>query len=80
MVSEEHSWQPKDTETLGAFMLQCYEVTMSCAKCGHQRTLGNLYVQRRIGITTTVGQLKARLRCHKCNQRGGVVNVVRLPR
>jgi hypothetical protein len=80
MVKDSQPWEPKDTEKLGAFLLQCYEVTVACPKCHHSRTLGNLYIQRRIGIATTVGRLKERLRCHQCDTRGGIVTVVRLPR
>jgi hypothetical protein len=80
MVREIKSRQPKDAEKLAPYLLECYEVTAVCPKCHHERTMGNLFLRRWVGGQKTIGELRARLRCHKCGQRGCTVRVIRLPR
>jgi hypothetical protein len=72
--------EPEDSEKLQEYLLECYEVTAACPKCHHERTMGNLFLRRWVGGQKTIGELKARLRCHKCGQRGCAVTVIRLPR
>jgi hypothetical protein len=38
------------------------------------------FIRRVIGAQTTIRELRQRLRCHKCGQRGALIEVLQLPR
>jgi hypothetical protein len=71
--------QVADTSPLGDFDYQRYEIRVRCT-CGHERELRGEFVRRVIGLQTTIGALRRRLRCHKCGSRGATVEVRGLPR
>ncbi len=80
MVKETQADQLDDSEKLELLTLPGMVLFVVCHECHHRSELGLLYVRRRIGLQTTIGQLKRRLRCKKCDARRAVVLAYRMPR
>jgi hypothetical protein len=64
---------------IGDLVREWYVVKARCS-CGHDRELGNLFIRRVIGIQTTIGALRRRLRCHKCGRHEATVDVYPIAR
>jgi hypothetical protein len=80
MVRETHAERIDDGENLELLTLPGMVLIVVCYECHHRAELGLQYVRRKIGLQTTVGQLRRRLRCKKCDARRGVVLAYRMPR
>ena len=65
--------------TLGDFVHGRYLVRIIC-ECGHEREPRGEFIRRVIGPQTTIGELRRRLRCHKCGRRAAQVEVYQLPK
>ncbi len=64
---------------IGDFIRDWYIIRIRCT-CGHEREPRGEFIRRVIGAQTTIQQLRLRLRCHKCGQRGAMIEVLQLPR
>lgn len=69
-----------DGEKLELLTIPGMTALVVCHDCQHRAELGLEYVRRRIGLQTTVGQLRWRLRCKQCGARRAVVLAYRMPR
>ena len=80
MVKEAQADRVDDGEKLKLLTLPGMVLFVVCYECHHRAELGLQYVRRKIGLQTTVGQLRRRLRCKKCAGRKAVVMGYRMPR
>jgi hypothetical protein len=64
---------------IGDFIRDWYIIRIRCS-CGHEREPRGEFIRRVIGAQTTLRELRQRLRCHKCGQRGALIEVLQLPR
>lgn len=64
---------------IGDFALDRYLVKVRCP-CGHEREPRGEYIRRVIGSQVTFGELRRRLRCHKCGRHAARVEVYQLPK
>jgi hypothetical protein len=71
--------QVADSAPLGDVHYERYEIMVRC-NCGHVRELRGEFVRRVIGLQTTIGELRRRLRCHKCGRKVATVEIFRQPR
>jgi hypothetical protein len=71
--------QVADNTPIGDFHYDRYEIKAVC-RCGHERELRGEFVRRVIGLQTTIGTLRRRLRCHKCGGRMPRIEVWRKSR
>jgi hypothetical protein len=69
-----------DTETLGDFLLPGMVLLVLCDACRHRAEFGEQFIRRRMGVSTTVFQLRQRLKCRGCGQRRALVLTYRMPR
>jgi len=68
-----------DASPIGDFIRDWFVIKVRCA-CGHERELRGEFVRRVIGAHTGIGQLRRRLRCHKCGERRALIEIFQLPR
>ncbi|MBU0724374.1 MAG: hypothetical protein KJ904_08655 [Alphaproteobacteria bacterium] len=61
------------TITLGELLRTNYALIVRCAACGHTGPADVLTAYRRHGAAARVTALAERLRCTRCDGRGGVV-------
>ena len=80
MVKEAQADRVDDVEKLELLTLPGMVLFVVCYQCYHRAELGLQYVRLRIGLQTTVGQLRGRLRCKKCAARKAVVMAYRMSR
>jgi hypothetical protein len=71
--------QIADDTPIGDFHYDRYQITAICP-CGHERELRGEFVRRVIGLQTTIGTLRRRLRCHKCQKGRPKITVARMAR
>jgi hypothetical protein len=64
---------------IGDFIRDWYIIRIRCA-CGHEREPRGEFIRRVIGAHTTIQELRQRLRCHRCGQRGAQIEILQLPR
>lgn len=64
---------------IGDFIRDWYIIRIRCS-CGHEREPRGEFVRRVIGAHTSIQELRQRLRCHKCGQRGARIEILQLPR
>jgi hypothetical protein len=53
-----------------------YTIMAECA-CGHIRELHTLFLRRHLGAGVTIAGVRAKLRCHKCQERAPAIKVYR---
>jgi hypothetical protein len=56
-----------------------FTIMAECA-CGHKRELHTLFLRRQLGAGVTIGKVRDKLRCHKCQTRRPQINVYRTQR
>lgn len=80
IVKEAQTDRVDDGEKLELLTLPGMVLFVECYECHHRAELGLQYIRRKIGLQTTVGQLRRRLRCKICRARQAVVLAYRTPR
>jgi hypothetical protein len=68
-----------DQTPIGDFIRDWYIIRFRCI-CGHEREPRGEFIRRVIGAHTTIQELRRRLRCHRCGQRGALLEILQLPR
>jgi hypothetical protein len=53
-----------------------WSILVACWKCSHSAAVRPQLMARKVGQGGTVGQLKGRLRCRQCGERGGRLSLL----
>jgi len=64
----QHGTAIEVSESRSIATLNEFVILAECS-CGHEREIHTLFLRRQLGAGVTVGQVRQKLRCHKCQGR-----------